>query len=81
MRLMIVLLLLVGCAPLTEEAKYKATVDKANWLNCEAEYIRQRKIIYHRHHHDANRISRGDIKDDLLTNDCKRVLHEEWINY
>lgn len=77
------LLFVVGCAPLTEdelaEREYNRAVEKELYEMCRAQYRLQGKHMYHVGHVHERGVVRGEaehtaIKSDLYYNDCYKVV-------
>lgn len=81
MRFLLFFLLLAGCATLTEKEKeeraYNEQIDRENWELCQEVYRRSGVATYSRHsHHNQHRPH--EIRDDLMVNECRRVLGPYW---
>lgn len=73
-------LLLCGCATADditkEEREYRQAVDLANWKLCEEIYLAYGKPTFHKGHtHRIKNISSNHyVRQDLMSNNCKRLL-------
>ena len=87
----IFLLFLTACATnLTEKElsmrEDKRSVDAENWYTCEQVYKAHKIPTYHVGHSHGHLNKKrnhrpGDIRDDLRTNNCKRILRGHWVDY
>lgn len=70
--------LLFGCASTmtAEEVEYQRQLDRENWALCEAVYKEARQYTLHIGHVHRRGVEPKwyEIKDDLTSNDCRRVL-------
>jgi hypothetical protein len=84
------ILILCGCAskPLTEEQieerEWNRAMDRENWALCEQLYKQAGKPTYHIDHSHSKGVGKSRnrhwwIESDLLTNQCRRVLRDEWL--
>lgn len=74
-------LILCGCAAAEEVTKedreYRQAVDLANWKLCEEIYLAYGKPTFHKGHthRRINNISSNHyVRQDLMSNNCKRLL-------
>jgi len=85
----LLLLFIVGCAPLTEleveERAWRAGINLQNWELCELAYRQSGKPTWHvghSHKHPGSMAQRAwNVRDDLRVNFCKSILGKYWAEY
>lgn len=77
------LLLLAGCASqLTpEEAEWQEGIDRENWRNCTTVYRNHGKPTISKHPLPGGHNRWFNLKNDLVYNNCERLLGDYWIDY
>ena len=89
MKLLPLLLLLASCASnlTADQMQWRQGIDNENWDNCERVYLSSAVYTLHIGHTHSKRdvrlgkVSDRDIRDDLMTNNCRFILRDYWIEY
>lgn len=72
-----------GCATYTpEEREWRQGIDAENWTLCQLAYRQAGKPTWSKHDHRRHLPHRShEIAEDLMVNNCRMVLGEQWIDY
>jgi uncharacterized protein YceK len=76
------LILLAGCATVTQEERDQLAYDQENWAACKARYAEFGRPTVSQHRHQPGiRHTKWDTLDDLALNYCRQILGGEWAGY
>ena len=75
--IVLVSLIMCGCATTDMDLDYKYAVDRANWRACEQVYLAYGKPTFHKGHTHMRikgNTSNHYVTQDLMSNNCKALL-------